>query len=86
MTDCGSQMGAEGMNNEPNTGTLADGNYIASCRERTIFAATAHGYGTVFPEAMMTVKDGWAIFTHDGVEVWNCSARYAAAHFDVQAA
>ncbi|CAI9009844.1 MULTISPECIES: hypothetical protein [Burkholderia] len=74
------------MSNEQNTGTLADGDYIAACRERTIFAATAHGYGTVFPEAMMTVKDGWAIFTHDGVEVWNCSARYAAAHFDVQAA
>ncbi len=79
-------MGAEGMNNEQNTGTLADGDYIATCRERTIFAATAHGYGTVFPEAMMTVKDGWAIFARDGVEVWNCSARYAAAHFDVQAA
>lgn len=32
----------------------------------------------------MIVKDGWATFTRDGVEVWNCSARYAAAHFDVQ--
>ncbi|WP_371287029.1 hypothetical protein [Burkholderia sp. NFACC33-1] len=24
--------------------------------------------------------------TRDGVEVWNCSARYAAAHFNVQSA
>lgn len=74
------------MDSEQNTRTLVDGDYIASCRERTIFAATANGYGTVFPHAMMAVKDGWAIFTRDGIEVWNCSARYAAAHFDVQAA
>lgn len=66
--------------------TLPDGNYQATCRERTIFAATAHGHGEVFPHAEMVVKEGWATFTRDGVEVWNCSARYAAAHFDVQSA
>ncbi|RQS90883.1 hypothetical protein [Burkholderia contaminans] len=65
---------------------LPDGTYWATCRERTIFAASANGHGDVFPRAEMIVKDGWATFTRDGVEVWNCSARYAAAHFDVQSA
>lgn len=32
----------------------------------------------------MTVKDGWAFFQRDGVEVWTCNAVYAAANFDVQ--
>ncbi|KVT75803.1 hypothetical protein WT25_02650 [Burkholderia territorii] len=66
--------------------TLHEGNYHAICRERTALAAKAMGHGEVFPQAEMLVKDGWATFTRDGVEVWNCSARYAAAHFDVQAA
>ncbi|PQP09471.1 hypothetical protein C5615_34970 [Burkholderia cepacia] len=66
--------------------SLPDGKYWATCRERTIFAAVANGHGDVFPRAEMIVKDGWATFTRDGVEVWNCSARYAAAHFDVQSA
>ncbi|ASE92745.1 hypothetical protein E2P84_06745 [Burkholderia cepacia] len=66
--------------------TLENGKYWATCRERTVFAATANGYGDVFPGAEVIVKDGWATFTRDGVEVWNCSARYAAAHFDVQTA
>nr|WP_244137118.1 hypothetical protein [Burkholderia pyrrocinia] len=64
--------------------SLPDGKYWATCRERTVFAATANGHGDVFPCAEMVVTDGWATFTHDGVEVWNCSARYAVAHFDVQ--
>ncbi|WP_431823267.1 hypothetical protein [Burkholderia sp. F1] len=38
----------------------------------------------MFPKVTMTVKDGWATFARDGVEVWNCSARYAAVHFNVQ--
>ncbi|ARL38828.1 hypothetical protein BOC49_21450 (plasmid) [Burkholderia pseudomallei] len=58
----------------------------ANTRERTIFAASANGHGDVFPRAEMIVKDGWATFARGGVEVWNCSARYAAAHFDVQSA
>ncbi|MPV59448.1 hypothetical protein CFB46_20630 [Burkholderia sp. HI2761] len=64
--------------------TLSDGNYLAICRERTVFAATANGHGDVFPQAEMIVTAGWATFIRDGVEVWNCSARYAAAHFDIQ--
>ncbi|MGT0250418.1 hypothetical protein [Burkholderia pyrrocinia] len=72
------------MDSKQEVHVLDDGEYVARCRERTIFAATANGYGTVFPTARMTVKDGWATFTRDGVEVWACSARYATAHFDVQ--
>lgn len=64
--------------------TLLDGQYRATCRERTVFAATANGHGDVFPHAEMIVTNEWATFTRDGVGVWNCSARYAVAHFDVQ--
>jgi len=66
--------------------SLPDGKYWATCRERTVFAAAANGHGDVLPQAEMIVKDGWATFIRDGVEVWNCSARYAAAHFDIQPA
>ncbi|KGW80489.1 hypothetical protein [Burkholderia pseudomallei] len=62
---------------------LSDGNYRAICRERTVFAATANGYAEVFPRAEMMVIAGWATFTRSGVEVWNCSAQYVAAHFDI---
>lgn len=40
------------------TPTLADGDYWATCRERTKLAATANGYGSVFPQAKMSAKDG----------------------------
>ena len=56
------------------------------CRERTIFAARAMGHGDVFPDAELIVENGWATFTRNAAEVWNCSARYAAAHFDIQSA
>ncbi|MGU7782710.1 hypothetical protein [Burkholderia sp. PU8-34] len=74
------------MESKQSGGMLVDGEYVATCRERTILGATANGHGAVFPKAKMTVKDGWATFSRDGVEVWNCNARYAAAHFDVQPA
>lgn len=63
---------------------LQDGEYWATCRERTRLAASANGYGPVFPQAKMTVKDGWATFERDGKAVWDCNARFAAAHFDVR--
>lgn len=65
---------------------LADGEYLAVCRERNVLSAAAHGHDLVFPEARLVVKDGWATFYRDGEEVWNCSASYAAANFDVQTA
>jgi len=42
--------------------SLPDGKYWATCRERTVFAATANGHGDVFPCAEMVVTDGWATF------------------------
>lgn len=65
---------------------LADGEYEATCRERTILGAAANGHSAVFPGARMVVKDGWATFMRDGAAVWNCNARYAATHFDLQPA
>ncbi|BAG48026.1 hypothetical protein L0Y81_30105 (plasmid) [Burkholderia multivorans] len=72
------------MNSKRANRMLADGEYEATCRERTIFSAAANGHSAVFPRARMVVKNGCATFTRDGAEVWNCNARYAAAHFDVQ--
>nr|WP_081073837.1 hypothetical protein [Burkholderia territorii] len=66
--------------------SLSEGKYWVTCRERTTIAATANGHGDVFPAAEVIVKDGWASCTRGGVEVWNCTAQYAAAHFDVQRA
>lgn len=72
------------MTTEPYALVLTDGDYLAVCRERTQHAATAHGYGAVFPEARMVVRDGWATFSRDGEVRWDCSARYAAAHFEIR--
>ncbi|MDI2145042.1 hypothetical protein KBJ94_23630 [Pseudomonas sp. ITA] len=62
---------------------LSDGDYIARCRQATLISATVNGHSQVFPQAHMTVKDGYATFFKDGKEVWGCNAVYAAAHFDV---
>lgn len=74
------------MSSKRADGILKDGEYEVTCRERTILSAAANGHSAVFPRAKMVVKDGWATFTRDGAEVWNCNARYAATHFDVQSA
>ncbi|WP_332451286.1 hypothetical protein, partial [Burkholderia ubonensis] len=53
---------------------LPNGEYWAMCRERNVISAAANGHSQVFPKARMTVKDGWAFFQRDGVEVWTCNA------------
>ncbi len=68
------------------TAPLADGEYWAVCRERNVISAAANGHSLVFPKARMTVKDGWAFFHRDGVEIWSCNASYAEAQFDVHKA
>jgi len=74
------------MSSKQADGKLMDGEYEVTCRERTILGAAANGHSAVFLRARMIVKDGWATFTRNGAEVWNCNARYAATHFDVQPA
>ncbi|KGS72906.1 hypothetical protein X942_5951 [Burkholderia pseudomallei MSHR5596] len=37
----------------------------ATCRERTVFAATANGHRSVFPHAEMIVTNWWATFTRE---------------------
>jgi hypothetical protein len=66
--------------------TLADGEYWATCRERNEISAALNGHSAVFPQALVTVADGWAFFYRDGKEVWTCNARYAAANFNIQKA
>lgn len=79
-TDMGSMLPTR--DGEP----LANGEYWATCRERNNLSAALNGHGDVFPQARMTVKDGWAFFYRNAEEVWNCNARYAAANFIVQQA
>ncbi|MDF0506617.1 hypothetical protein POK33_38345 [Burkholderia cenocepacia] len=69
-----------------NRDALPDGEYWATCRERNALSAAANGHSQVFPEARITVKDGWAFFYHEDVQVWNCNAAYAAANFNIKKA
>ncbi|WP_244106630.1 hypothetical protein [Burkholderia anthina] len=65
-------------------GALAEGEYVATCRERNPLSAAANGHSLVFPNAHVCVKDGWAYFYRNGVEVWSCNASYAAANFIIE--
>lgn len=62
---------------------LKDGTYKAKCKETTAVKAMVNGHGTVWPEADLTVRDGWAYFSKKGQAVWDCNGGYAAAHFIV---
>ncbi|MDN7465754.1 hypothetical protein QZM50_34090 [Burkholderia gladioli] len=68
------------------TAPLAGGEHSAVCRERNVISVAANGHSLVFPKARMTLKDGWAFFRRDGVEIWSCNASYAEAQFDVHKA
>ncbi|ABO60553.1 hypothetical protein LA345_39285 (plasmid) [Burkholderia vietnamiensis] len=70
--------------NQRDTPPLKDGEYWATCKERSPMAAILNGHGAVFPQSRMTVRDGWAYFMRDGKEVWRCNARYAAFNFTIQ--
>lgn len=62
---------------------LANGEYLAKCRERTAISAAMNGHSQVWPEARLVVSDNHAMFYRDGVQVWSCNVHYAACHFDV---
>ncbi|TDV17316.1 hypothetical protein [Paraburkholderia caballeronis] len=64
---------------------LPDGEYWATCRERNEIAAALNGHSQVFPQARVIVKNGWANFYRDGVEVWACNPVYAKSNFIIQA-
>jgi hypothetical protein len=63
---------------------LADGRYTAACKERTSLSAAMNGHSQIYPSADMTIRDGWAYFYRDGVEVWDCNGAYAEMHFLVE--
>lgn len=63
---------------------LADGEYVATCRERNSIAAAMNGHGQVFPQARMKVTGQRATFYRDGAKVWACNTAYAALHFTVK--
>lgn len=62
---------------------LADGEYIAKCKEKTEISAAINGHSQVWPEAKVVVKDSYARFYKDGRQVWHCNATYAHGNFDV---
>lgn len=74
------------MRDSHTAGALVDGEYWATCRERNALAAALNGLGSVFPQARLMVRDGWATVAPDGQELWGCNAQYAAAHFQIQRA
>jgi len=61
---------------------LADGEYLAKCKERNALAAAINGHSQVWPEAKVVVKDGCASFFKGGTKVWECNATYARGNFD----
>lgn len=61
---------------------LADGNYIARCKEQSILAAALNGHSQVWPEAQVVVKGRLASFFKGGKKVWECNATYARGNFD----
>lgn len=63
---------------------LRAGQYIAKRRQKTLLAAVVAGHSRVWPQADVTVQEGWARFYKDGKEVWSCNPLYAAARFDIE--
>lgn len=57
------------------------GQYLATCKEKSVLSAAMNGHSAVFPQAHCTVARGQAVFKKNGVEVWRCNSTYAAAHF-----
>lgn len=62
---------------------LADGAYLAKCRQPNALSAAMNGHSAVWPEARMIVTGDEAVFYRDGEQVWSCSMLYAANQFDV---
>lgn len=63
--------------------TLADGRYLAKCRQTTFASAVLNGHSLVWPEAELVILGEDAEFFIDGKRVWSCSMQYAANQFDV---
>lgn len=63
--------------------TLADGVYLAKCRQPNALSAAMNGHSAVWPEARMIVTGDEAVFYRDGEWVWSCNMLYAANQFDV---
>lgn len=63
--------------------TLADGEYLAKCRQTTALSAAINGHAGVWPEARMVVCGDTAIFYRGAERIWSCSMLYAANQFDV---
>lgn len=64
--------------------TLIDGQYVASCKDKTFLAAVSNGHSLVWPQARMVVRGAVARFFKPEGLVWSCNASYAGANFDVR--
>ncbi|SED37357.1 hypothetical protein SAMN05216178_6986 [Pseudomonas saponiphila] len=65
---------------------LADGRYMAKCKEATPLAAALNGHAQVWPEALVVVKAGVAVFYKNGTKVWECNPTYARGNFEINPA
>ncbi|MBM5458878.1 hypothetical protein H8F21_15030 [Pseudomonas sp. P66] len=73
------------MSKFPQPPELKDGTYKARCKESTQLKAAINGHSQVWPEADLTIREGWASFSKDGIVVWKCNSGYASLHFKVTA-
>lgn len=64
---------------------LSDGQYLATCRDKSVLAAMSNGHSSVWPRARVVIKGSDAEFFKDGKSVWSCNSAYAGAHFDLAA-
>lgn len=63
--------------------TLADGKYLAICRQATFRAAAVNGHSAIWPQAVMVISGDSALFYREDEKVWSCNSLYAANQFDV---
>lgn len=63
---------------------LRDGQYVASCRDKTFIAAVSNGHSLVWPQARMVVRGNVARFFKTEGLVWSCNTAYAGGNFDIR--
>lgn len=62
---------------------LANGEYLAQPREKTLLSAAENGHSCIWPEARMVVTGDQAVFYQGSKKVWVCQMIYASNMFDV---
>lgn len=62
---------------------LANGEYIARPRDKSLISAALNGHSSIWPEARMVINGDDAVFFKGRKKVWGCQAMYASNMFDI---